>query len=31
MKKGKLLTFRLPGKLDDITVVAALCTRNDDV
>lgn len=31
MKRRILLTRRLPGKLDDITVVAALCMRNDDV
>lgn len=31
MKRRKMLTFRVSGKLDDITVVAALCTRNDDV
>lgn len=31
MTRRKTLTLWLSGKLDDITVVAALCTRNEDV
>ncbi|KAI3401728.1 hypothetical protein diail_9392, partial [Diaporthe ilicicola] len=31
VKRRARLTCQLLGKLDDITVVAALCTRNDDV